>query len=112
MDWYEIDSSYIYELNQTWKSGFIYNPDYEKDIIIELFKTEKIDMSDQAFTKLTGRINGAFSGKIILGWKLNNRHNNSRGGSWKGNGKITGTSNYDFSFTSCFWRGNDWTLEL
>ena len=111
-DWYEIDSSYFYKLNQAWKSGFISTPDYDKDIKIELLKTEKIDMSDQAFTTLTRSINGAFSGKIILGWKLINRHDNSNGGSWKRNGKVIGTSNYDFSFTSCFWRGMHWTLEL
>ena len=109
---YENDSSKVYELNQTWEYGLLPSSNYVSYIDLELLKTEKIDMSDQPFSTITGRINGALSGKVILGWKLINRHSNENGGSWRRNGKINGTSNYNFTFTSCYWRGIHWTLEL
>ncbi len=108
---YENDSSSVYELYQTWSYGLLSSPSYD-DIEIELLRTERIDKEDEAFSNVTGRINGSFSGKVILGWKLINRHPNENGGSWKRIGKILGTSSYDFSFTSCYWRGLHWTLEL
>ena len=108
---YENDSSSVYELYQTWSYGLLSSPSYD-DIEIELLRTVRLDKEDQPFSYVTGRINGSFSGKVILGWKLINRHNNENGGSWKRIGKILGTSNYDFSFTSCYWRSLHWTLEL
>ena len=56
--------------------------------------------------------NDILPGKIITGWKLINRHDNTNGGTWDRNGKVLGTNNYDFTFTSCFWRGLHWTLKL
>ena len=109
---YENDSSSVYELYQTWDYGIFSPPRYDDDIEIELLKTEKIDIESQALSTVTGSIQGSFSGKIILGWKLINRHPNENGGSWERIGKVLGTNNYYFFFTSCFWRGLHWTLEL
>ena len=105
-------TSYVSELDETFEYGLFETPEDDKDNKIELLKTETIDLSDKAFTKVTGRINGVLVGKVILGWKLINRHYNSNGGSWERNIKILGTNKYDFTFTSCFWRGLHWTLEL
>ena len=111
--YYENDSSYVNKLNETWNYGMLKTPDYcDKEIKIELLKTEKVDLSVQAWTTRVGKISGALSGKIILGWKLINRHKNENGGTWKRNIKVLGTSNYDFTFTSGFWRACHWTLEL
>ena len=107
-----LDEWTVYELNQTYTYGYIKTPDWRKEIKIELLKTEKIDMPEKAFTTLTGNINGTLPGKVIFGFKLINRHSNVNGGSWKRNGKIFGTGNYNFTFTSKFWRGIHWTLEL
>lgn len=109
---YESDSSSVYELYQTWEYGLLSSPGYYDDIEIELLKTEKLDMECETLSTVTGIIKGSFSGKIILGWKLISRHPNSNGGSWERIGKVLGTSNYNFNFTSCFWRGLHWTLEL
>ena len=109
---YENDSATVYELNQTWEYGLIPSKSHERYLDLILLKREYIDIPDKPFSTITGRINGALSGKIIFGWKLINRHDNPNGGSWKRNGKINGTSNYDFTFTSCFWRSIHWTLEL
>ena len=108
----EDDNSYVSFLDETWNNGYIETPDDLKEFEIELLKTERIDMSDKAFTTITGRIYGALPGKIITGWKLINRHDNTNGGTWDRNGKVLGTNNYDFTFTSCFWRGLHWTLKL
>ena len=110
--YYEAESLSVYKLNQIHEFGYIKAPDYWNEVKIELLKTEKIDMPAQSFKTLTGNISGTLSGKIITGWKLINRHDNENGGDWKRNGKILGTSNYSFTFTSCFWRGIYWTVEL
>ena len=110
--YYENDNSYVSLLDETWDYGHIETPDDLKEFEIELLKTERIDMSDKAFTTITGRIYGALPGKIITGWKLINRNDNTKGGTWDRNGKVLGTNNYDFTFTSCFWRGLHWTLKL
>lgn len=111
-NYYESEHSFVWKQDETWEFGYIKAPDYFKEVSIELLKTEKIDMPAQAFTTLTGRINGTLSGKVITGWKLINRHDNPNGGTWDRNGKILGTNSYNFTFTSCFWRGLYWTLEL
>ena len=110
--YYESEKSSVWKLNETWNYGHINTPKYAEEVPIELLKTEKIDMPAKSFTSLKGRINGTLSGKIITGWKLVNRHDNPNGGSWNRNGKVLGTNSYDFTFTSCFWRGLYWTLEL
>ena len=80
---YENDSSYVNKLNETWNYGMLKTPDYcNKEIKIELLKTEKVDLSVQSWTTRVGKISGAFSGKIILGWKLINRHKNENGQSF------------------------------
>lgn len=110
---YENDSSTVYKLNQTWDYGYLSTPSYyPEEIKIELIKSEKIDLDDKPFQTVTGKINGSFSGKIIFGWKLINRHDNPNGGKWKRENKVLGTSNYNFTFNSEFWRGLHWTLEL
>ena len=112
-DWYENNSSYVNKLNETWDYGHLSTPSYyPKEINIELIKSERIDLDDKPFQTVTGKINGSFSGKIIFGWKLINRHDNPNGGTWKRDAKVLGTSNYSFTFTSEFWRGLHWTLEL
>ena len=111
-NYFESEHSFVWKQNETWEFGYIKAPDYFKEVSIELLKTEKIDIPAQAFTSLTERISGTLPGKVITGWKLINRHGNSNGGSWDRNGGILGTSNYNFTFTSCFWRGLYWTLEL
>lgn len=111
-NYYENNHSFVNKQNETWDYGYIKTPDYFNEVTIKLLKTEKIDMPDKAFTTLTGKINGTLSGKVITGWKLINRHDNPNGGTWDRNGKILGTNNYNISFTSCFWRGIHWTLEL
>lgn len=111
-DYYENNHSFVWKIDESWDYGYIKTPDYWKEVPIELLKTERIDMSDKAFSTVTGRINGTLSGKVITGWKLINRHDNTNGGEWDRNGKVLGTNSYDFTFTSCFWRGLHWTLEL
>ena len=110
---YERDSSFVNKLNETWNYGHITTPSYYyKEIKIELIKSEKIDLDDKPFQTVSGNIIGALSGKIIFGWKLINRHDNPNGGKWKRNIKTLGTNNYSFTFTSEFWRGLHWTLEI
>jgi hypothetical protein len=111
--YYENDSSFVNKLNETWDYGYLSTPSYyPKEIKIELIKSEKIDLDDKPFQTVSGKINGSFSGKIIFGWKLINRHDNPNGGKWRRETKVIGTSNYSFTFTSEFWRGLHWTLEL
>ena len=86
-------SSYVDQLYETFEYGLFKTPDDDEYNKIELLKTEKIDLSDKAFSSVTGRINGILLGKVILGWKLINRHDNPNGGSWERNGKILGTNN-------------------
>lgn len=110
---YENDHSFVYKLNQTWDYGYSSVPSYfDKEIKLELLEKKTIDLNDKAFQTVTGSLSGYLSGKIIIRWILINRHDNENGGEWKRNIKILGTSSYDFSFTSCFWRSLHWTLEL
>ena len=112
-NWEKYDYTHsVYKLNQKYEEGYIKEPEFRKEVKIELLKTEKVDMPAQSFTTLTRNISGVLSGKIITGYKLINRHDNSNGGEWKRNGNILGTSSYNFTFTSCFWRGIYWTIEL
>jgi hypothetical protein len=113
MNYYEPNiSNSVYKLNQEFEYGYIKEPYYMYEVKIELLETEEIDMPAEAFQTLTRNISGTFSNKIITGYKLINRHGNENGGDWKRNGKILGTGNYSFTFTSCFWRGLYWTIEI
>lgn len=113
MDYYESNySNYVYKLNQEFEYGYIKEPYYKNEVKIELLRIEEIDMPAQSFQTLTRNISGSFSEKIITGYKLINRHDNENGGEWIKNGKILGTGNYSFTFTSCFWRGLYWTIEI
>ena len=105
-------TSSVYQLNQEFKYGYTEEPDYWKEVKVELLKIEEIDMPAEFMQTLTRNISGTFSNKIITGYRLINRQGNENGGDWKRNGKILGTSNYSFSFTSCFWRGLYWTIEI
>jgi len=71
-------------------------PDDDKDNKIELFKTETIALSDKAYAKVTGRIEGVLVGKVILGWKLINMHENSKGCYWEKNKNIRNLSLWFF----------------
>ena len=102
----------VYTLNQKFERGYIKEPYYKNEVKIELLKTEIISMECQALQTLTRNISGTLSGKIITGYVLINQHDNENGGEYRANGKILGTSNYDFTFTSCFWRGIYWTIEI
>ena len=113
MDYYESNySNYVYKLNQEFEYGYIKEPYYKNEVKIELLRIEEVDMPAQSFQTLTRNISGSFSEKIITGYKLINRHDNENGGEWIKNGKILGTGNYSFTFTSCFWRGLYWTIEI
>ena len=111
-DNWENYSCSVYKLNQTFERGYIEEPHYRDEVKIYLLKTERINMEAEAFQTITRNISGALSGKIITGYILINRHENENGGECKTNGKILGTENYNFTFTSCFWRGLYWTIEL
>ena len=112
-DYYEPSTTLsVYELNQVFKYGDIKESYYGSDVKIELLRTERIDMPAEALQTLNRNVSGSFNGKIITGYKLINRQGNENGGDWKRNGKILGTGNYSFSFTSCFWRGLYWTIEI
>ncbi len=113
MNYYESSiSNSVYKLYQEFEYGYIKEPYYMYEVKIELLRTEEIDMPAEALQTLTRNISGTFSNKIITGYKLINRHNNENGGEWKRNGKILGTGNYSFTFTSCFWRGLYWTIKI
>ena len=113
MNYYESSfSNSVYKLNQEFEYGYIKEPYYMNEVKIELLRTEEIDMPSEVLQTLTRNISGTFSDKIITGYKLINRHDNENGGEWKRNGKILGTGNYSFTFTSCFWRGLYWTIEI
>ena len=109
---FENNGSFVSYLDETWKYWDIKTPDDLTEFKIELLKKERIDMSDKVFTTVKGRIDGALPGQVITGWKLINRYNNENEGTCDRNVKILGTNNYDFTFTSYFWRGLHWTLEL
>ena len=112
-DYYEPSTTLsVYELNQVFKYGDIKESYYGSYVKIELLRTERIDMPAEALQTLNRNVSGSFNGKIITGYKLINRQGNENGGDWKRNGKILGTGNYSFSFTSCFWRGLYWTIEI
>lgn len=112
-DYYEPNySNSVYKINQEFEYGYIKEPYYNNEVKIELLKIELIDMPARTLETLTRNISGVFLEKIITGYKLINRHGNENGGEWKSNGKILGTGSYDFTFTSCFWRGLYWTIEI
>ena len=111
-DYWENYTTTVFQQNQTFKRGCIKEPYYQSELSIELLKTERIDMPAEVLTTITRNISGTLSGKIITGYLLINRHDNDNGGECRTNGKILGTENYNFTFTSCFWRGLYWTIEL
>jgi DNA-directed RNA polymerase delta subunit len=47
---FENDGSFVSYLDETWKYGDIKTPDDLTEFKIELFKKERINMSDKAFT--------------------------------------------------------------
>ena len=113
MNYYESNiTNSVYKLNQVFEYGYIKEPSYMSQVRIELLRTEYINMPAETMQTLTRNISGTFSNKIITGYKLINQHDNENGGEWKRNGKILGTGNYSFTFTSCFWRGLYWKIEI
>ena len=113
MNYYESNiTNSVYKLNQIFEYGYIKEPSYMSQVRIELLRTEYINMPAETMQTLTRNISGTFSNKIITGYKLINQHDNENGGEWKRNGKILGTGNYSFTFTSCFWRGLYWKIEI
>ena len=111
-DSWENYTTKVFERNQIFKRGCIKEPYNKRELSIELLKTERIDMPGEVLTSITRNISGTLSGKIITGYLLINRHDNDKGGECRTNGKILGTENYNFTLTSCFWRGLYWTIEL
>ena len=63
-------------------------------------------------SNLSKTLEKTFAGKTIVGWKLKSNHDDGKGGFWKINSEVLGTSSYSFFVSSFKTRGCDWKLRI
>ena len=83
----------------------------EDDLITE----EKLT-SEESTLKKSGTLTKEFKDKIIVGWKLKNKKENGKGGSWERKSEVLLQLSYSFSisakwFYDCDWELKIWTIE-
>jgi len=81
----------------------------------DLIKEEKLT-SEESILKKSGTLKKEFKDKIIVGWKLKNKIEDGKGGSWKRNSEVLLQSSYSFYisakwFYDCNWELKIWTIE-
>ena len=65
-NWEKYDYTHsVYKLNQKYEEGYIKEPEFRKEVKIELLKTEKVDMPAQSFTR-NGKEMGIFLELVVI----------------------------------------------
>ena len=72
--------------------------------------TFKVEWSFASIQEKT--LEKTFPGKMIVGWKLKSNHEDGKGGSWKRNSEVLGSSSYSFKLSTFRMRGCDWKLSI
>jgi len=98
--------------------------DFKAGIIEEdddhLVKEETLDKADSVFIaedwkfarNQTATFEKTLTDKTIVGWKLISNHDDGKGGFWKRNSRVLGTSSYSFTVSSFKTRGCNWKLRI
>lgn len=101
--------------NNDFKAGITEVNENDKDELVKEY-----DLSDCTFQDVakfarhqTKTFKGTLTDKTIVGWSLTSTHDiDGKGGFWKRNCRVLGTSNYSFSVSSFLTRGCSWTLRI